>query len=132
MFAPISKAQTNGNYILSVKGDKVPFDSAVVIKIDQYRKESQFIKRQDQLIESLNAEVQENKRLLIQSSRILDTNQTIMVSMQQSSREKDLLLKTQNDLVQRLKQELTKPLPFYNSPIVMGGLGILVGVLINE
>ena len=100
-----SKAQ----YRLAVKGDRVGYDSAVVVELNRYRLESKLLNTRKSAIDSLRLEVE----LLYQQLAFRDTIRSVTIlevsKLNERISAKDAVIEKQQADINFFYQEATKP-----------------------
>lgn len=123
-------AQTSSaQYDLAIKGDRVKYDSAVVVELGTYRKETRKLNQSDSLITRLRIEV---RQIRIENDKIrtvIDNNEKYLLILEKAIERKDKLLeKTRSDCEDAIK-ELGKT-KWYERKEIWLGLGFLIGSII--
>lgn len=105
-------------YIKAVKGDVVPFDTAVITHIDWYRAEKDFMQKQRAAIDTLQNYITVYKDIInLQEAQLADYQKD----------KKDLT--NQRDL---LKKQLDKKNRWFRKPEIVGPVFLVLGILIAK
>lgn len=122
-----SKAQ---NYQLLNRGEPMPY-KGVAVRLETYRKESEYIKLTDSLLISY-------KKQVLSYDAILEANQKVIDQQKQSLALQSSLLANKEQTAQQLSkglQEIKEQLPkqrWFESPLFLAGVGVVVGIVIAK
>ncbi len=84
-------------YVLSVKGDRVPFDTAVITEITQYRAETKKLKAAEQLLSGYETEILSLSRVSDICDSLQDADRAIIASKDRVIQGKDQTIKQLNE-----------------------------------
>lgn len=97
----LSALISNGQYVKAKRGDTVPFDSAVITSLQQYRAESAKFRSGDLLIKSLDS----TNRGLWHENRLLDS---VSTQLRVALRSSLALVDSKSEAIAKLSQDYDK------------------------
>lgn len=123
-----SEAQVN--YTLLERGQPMPY-KGVAVELQTYRKESEFIKLSDSLINSL-------KRQIVSLDAIILANNKIIQQQEQAIQMQAQLLKSKEETAQELSQglqDIKEAMPkqrWFENPFLLSGVGFVAAILLMK
>lgn len=127
------EAHAQGPYKLLLRGEPSPFDTAVAIQVQTYRRETAKMAADDRLIKGLNRTVESYQKTIEQVKRAREVDGRIIAEYEQQQKQDaavkaDLYVQVDQLLEQANKQR--KP-GFFEGPKFWGPLGVVLGVIIG-
>ncbi len=113
ILATVPIFEVSAQYKKLTFGQKSPFDTAVAVRIDRYRLETQKFKLADKLIDSLSWEVKSLYREVSISDSINDRSDVQIYFLQKSNQRKDSINAVVNKNFKQLLEIANKKEPWY-------------------
>ena len=104
-------------YYLATKGERIEYDTAVVVHISAYKKDLEILKEKDEIIDSLSN---------LNNKYEQKIQETIMATQKQEE-EKEMLIQNLQELKDNPPQQEKKN-KWYLNPLFGVGIGMLIGV----
>jgi hypothetical protein len=128
LIAQTSEAQ----YRLAAKGERVPYDSAVITELPTWRKESAKFAAAQQYIAGLRIENDSLLRQLQIRGVLTSAHEFAISELQQSAKRNEETFSALNGKFDKLYAEATKPRKWYEKPVPLLLLGAAAGYLITR
>lgn len=125
LIAQISNAQ----YDLALKGDKVKYDSAVVIEIKTYRQESLKLKTADSLINGFRQQLILKERENDKLTTIIENNDKYLLILKEANERKDKILEQTRKDCDNAINELSKTKWYNRKELWLAGGFIIASII---
>jgi hypothetical protein len=121
---------SNAQYLRAVKGDKVPYDSAVITSLSTYRLESKKFRAAENLISGLKVENDSLRSQIVVKAKIDSAQSNSLKLLEQSAKRNEQAFTDLSGKFDKLYSETTKRKKWFEKPIPFVLLGAAAGYLL--